>query len=217
MQSYHIPIPSLWPTEDEIKYATDYIVPVAEESARNLFEKLGPKFDKTYIDQDLIKNWGTGKRMIAHIEELGLTLKSFSVFVGAAGARLSKPHVDGAGVGHAMIARLNVPLQGIKGSKLSWWKSGIEDPRILERRFEEWNAKKQEWQPGFSYLSDPDAMWEEPDWSIDEPGPCWNRTEFAHKLDLSNTTEIRVNITAEVMFPVAWDTLVERLQHKGYC
>ena len=218
MQLYHIPMPSLWPTEEEARYATENIVPIAEESARNLFERLGPKFDKTYIDQALVLSWGTGQRMKSHIEELGLLLKRFSVFVGAPGAQLNAPHVDGGGMNRtAMIARLNVPLRGIAGSKLSWWNAGTEDPRILERHFEEWNAGKQEWQPGFSYLSDPVATWEEPDWTVDEPGPCWNRTELAHKLDLTNTTEIRINITAEILVPIPWETLIERLQARGYC
>lgn len=219
MHLYHIPMPSLWPTEEEAEYATEKIVPVAEESARNLFERLGPKFDKTYIDQDLVGNWGTGQRMKAHFDELGLVLKRFSVFVGAPGTALSSPHIDGGGIqlGQPMIARLNVPLRGIAGSRLSWWNFGAEDPRILERHFEEWNASKQQWQPGFSYLSDPTATWEEPDWSVDEPGPCWNRTDQVHKIDLTNTTEIRINITAEVLIPVPWATLVERLHARGYC
>lgn len=215
--NYHIPIPSLWPTEEELVYANEKILPVAINSAENLFERLGPKFDKTYIDQALINNWGTGQRMIEHLRELGLSLKAFSVFVGAPGARSAKPHVDGAGIGHAMVARLNVPLRGIKGSKLSWWKTGVDDPRILERHFEEWNAQKKEWQRGFSYLADPEVDWEDPDWSINDPGPCWNRTEKAHRLDLDNTTEIRINITAELLQPVPWPTLVEKLQANGYC
>jgi hypothetical protein len=225
MQLYHIPIPSLWPTEEEAKYATEKIIPVAEESARNLFERLGPKFDKTYIDQDLVLSWGTGQRMKAHVEELGLSLKAFSVFVGAPGTLSARPHVDGLGsgivddkiVGSAMIARLNVPLRGITGSRLNWWKTGTNDPRILERHFEEWNARTKAWQKGFSYLADPKLDWEEPDWYIDEPGPCWNRTELAHRLDLHNTTEIRINITAEILVPVSWATLVERLHARGYC
>ncbi len=215
--NYHIPVPFLWPTEEELVYANEKIVPIAEDSARNLFEKLGPKFDKTYIDQDLVSNWGTGKRMKEHIAELGLLFKNFSVFVGAPGTSLAKPHIDGVGSGHAMIARLNVPLRGVTGSKLSWWKTGTEDPRILERHFEEWNARKQEWQRGFSYLADPNSVWEEPDYTVDEPGPCWNRTELSHKLDLSRTTEIRVNITAELLQPIQWSRLVEKLQAKGYC
>lgn len=218
MQLYHVPMPSLWPTEEEAEYATEKIVPVAEASAKNLFERLGPKFDKTYIDQDLVKNWGTGKRMISHIEELGLNLKTFSVFVGAPGTKLASPHIDGGGFKQPpMVARLNVPLRGIKGSKLSWWKTGVEDPRILERHFEEWNAKKQEWQPGYSYLADPNAVWEDPEYTVNEPGPCWNRTELTHKLDLINTTEIRINITAELLVPIPWNTLIERLQARGYC
>ena len=210
-------MPSLWPTEEELEYANEKIIPVAEDSARNLFAKLGPKFDKTYIDQKLINDWGAGKRMREHIDELGLVFKRFSVFVGAPGAKASKPHVDGLGIGHAMIARLNVPLRGIKGSRLSWWPTGTEDPRILERHFEEWNATTQQWQKGFSYLADPNIDWEEPDWYIDEPGPCWNRTELAHLLSLDHTTEIRVNITAELLQPVAWARLIEKLQSKGYC
>jgi hypothetical protein len=214
---YHIPVPFLWPTEEELVYANEKLLPVAIDSAEKLFEKLGPKFDKTYIDQELVNNWGTGQRMKEHISELGLVFKQFSVFVGAPGTRLAKPHVDGFGLGHAMVARLNVPLRGIKGSKLSWWKTGAEDPRILERHFEEWNARTQQWQRGFSYLADPDAEWEDPDWSIDEPGPCWNRTEKAHRLDLDNTTEIRINITAELSQPVPWTALVEKLKAKGHC
>ena len=158
------------------------------------------------------------KRMKEHFKELGLALKRFSVFVGSPGAQLNAPHVDGGGMNRtAMIARLNVPLRGIAGSRLSWWNAGTEDPRILERHFEEWNAGKQQWQRGFSYLADPDADWEDPDWSIDEPGPCWNRTEKSHRLDLDNTTEIRINITAELSHPVPWITLVKKLQDKGYC
>lgn len=221
MHKYHIPLPQFWPTEEEAKYATENIVPVAEESARNLFERLGPTFDKTYIDQDLVLGWGTGQRMKAHLNELGLDLKKFSIFVGAPGSPHSGAHVDGGGIGPKkpwpMIARLNVPLRGIKGSKLHWWKSGSEDSRILERHFEEWNAGSQKWQPGYSFLTDPNAVWEAPDYSVDEPGPCWNRTEKVHRLDLFNTTEIRINVTAEILLPIPWETLVERLQARGYC
>ena len=148
----------------------------------------------------------------------GLNLKTFSVFVGAPGTKLASPHIDGGGFEQPpMVARLNVPLRGIKGSKVSWWNTGVEDPRILERHFEEWNAKKKEWQPGFSYLADPNAVWEEPDYTVNEPGPCWNRTELTHKLDLIDTTEIRINITAELLIPVTWETLVKRLHSKGHC
>ena len=222
--NYHIPIPSLWPTEEELEYANIKIIPIALHSAKNLFERLGPKFDKTYIDQDLINNWGTGQRMKTHAAELELNIRSFSVFVGPAGAALTKPHIDGQGGsivngkinGSGMIARLNVPLSGIEGSRLNWWKTGVEDPRILERHFEEWNSKKQEWQKGFSYLSDPEVVWDKPDWYIDNPGPCWNRTEKSHRIDLNQTTEIRVNITAELANPIPWDELVNRLKTTGY-
>jgi hypothetical protein len=215
--NYHIPVPFLQPTEDELEYASDKIIPVAENSAKELFSKLGPKFDKTYIDQELIGNWGTGKRIREHFNELGLVFRRFSLFVGAPGATSAKPHIDGLGIGGVMIARLNVPLRGIKGSRLSWWNADKNDSRILERHFEEWNAKKQEWQRGFAFLADPNIPWEEPDWHIDEPGPCWNRVELAHRLDLNNTTEIRINITAEILEPVPWNTLTERLQANGYC
>ena len=223
--NYHIPVPFLQPTEEELVYANEKILPVAEDSAKNLFEKLGPKFDKTYIDQDLVGNWGTGRRMREHIEELGLNFKSFSVFVGAPGIKVAKPHIDARGegfingrpFGKAMVARLNVPLRGIKGSKLIWWNTGTDDPRILERHFEEWNAGTKQWQKGFSYLSDPNANWEEPEWTEIEPGPCWNRTEKSHMLDLAGTTEIRINITAELTTQVPWEDLVERLQKRGYC
>jgi hypothetical protein len=215
--NYHIPVPFLQPTEDELEYANDKIIPVAEHSARELFSKLGPKFDKTYIDQDLVGNWGTGKRVKEHFNELGLAFRRFSLFVGAPGATSSKPHIDGNGPGNAMICRLNVPLRGVKGSRLSWWNADKNDSRILERYFQEWNSEKQEWQFGFSYLADPNIQWKEPDWYIDEPGPCWNRVELAHLLGLDNTTEIRINITAELLEPVQWSRLVEKLQSKGYC
>lgn len=223
--NYHIPVPFLWPTEEELTYAEEKLLPVALNSAKNLFERLGPKFDKTYIDQTLVNNWGTGQRMKEHIAELGLEFKSFSIFVGAPGVKIASPHIDGRGegiingkiFGKAMVARLNVPLRGIKGSRLSWWKTGTEDPRILERHFEEWNARLNQWQKGFSYLSDPNAVWEEPDWSIDDAGPCWNRTELSHRLDLNNTTEIRINVTAELQKFIPWSELIERLQSKGYC
>lgn len=211
-------MPSLWPTEEEEKYATEKIVPVAEQSARNIFEKFKPKFDKTYIDQDLIENWGTAKRMRAHIEELGLSLRRFSVFVGAPGLAITTPHIDGGGLNTgALVGRLNVPLRGYKGSRLNWWDAGPDDPRIIKKHFEEWNAKTEKWQPGYSFLADPNATWEEPDYYIDDAGPCWNRTEKVHKLGLANTTEIRVNVTADLFIPISWETLVERLQALGYC
>jgi len=115
-----------------------------------------------------------------------------------------------------MVARLNVPIQGWQGARLSWWKSGVDDPRMLVRDFEEWDAKTQSMRRGFSYLSDPQAQWGEPDHVEYDPGPCWNHVELAHKLDLDDITEHRVNITAEIEPQVPWAVLVERLQKHGH-
>ena len=214
---YHIPMTSLLPTAEEMAWAHENILPIANDSAENLFKRLGAKFDKTNLPQSLFDGWSMADKVRAHFDELELKFKKFAVFVGAAGAKAAQPHIDAGGIGFPMIARLNVPLQGTQGVKLSWWDESVDDPRIRERNFEEWDAETKSMKRGFSYLSDPEATWPAPKFTVYDPGPCWNHVELAHKLELDNTTETRINITAEIAVQVPWATIVERLQAKGYC
>lgn len=213
---YHISVSHLTPTPEELDWAQENLIPQANIALTKLYEKYGAKFDKTNVDQDLLKEWALTRRMHDHITQLGLKLRKFALFIGHQGAKSAQPHVDAQTFNTPMVARLNVPIQGQQGARLSWWRSGVEDPRMLERHFEEWDAKTQSMRRGFSYLSDPMANWGEPVHSEYNPGPCWNRVELAHRLDLDNTTENRINITAELDPQVSWTDLVARLQSQGY-
>jgi len=220
---YHIPVPFLKPTAEEFAWAKEHIIPHCEEAANKMFEQYGPKFDKANVNQKIFEGWGTADRIRAHFAELGLEVRRFSVFVGAPGATFPTPHIDAnhydhmKGTGVPMIARLNVPLQGTRNSRLSWWNADVTDPRILERKFEEWDGTMQKMRFAFSYRTEPKGHWEAPVHVEHEPGPCWNHVELAHRLDIEEIPEMRINITTEILHPIPWQTLVERLQAKGYC
>jgi len=216
MQKYHIPMPMFWPTEEESEWATEHIIPHATIAANKLFEKYGPKFDKTDLDQSVFDGWSMTDKVKNHFNELGLTFRRFSLFVGAAGAKSAVPHVDAHTIGAPMVARLNIPLRGIEGAKLSWWDSSVEDSRMLERHFEQWDATQGKMRKAFSYLADPQAEWGPASFVVNNPGPCWNHVELAHKLELDFTTETRINITAEIQDQIAWEELVTRLRNCNY-
>lgn len=213
---YHIPVPHLTPTAEELAWAEQHLMPHANLALEKLYERYGAKFDKSNIDQRIFDDWTLTARMKDHLNELGLKLRKFAVFIGYTGARAAVPHVDAQTINTPMVARLNVPIKGWQGAQLSWWNSGVEDPRMLERHFEEWDAKTGTMRQGFSYLSDPNANWGEPVHVEQDPGPCWNHVELAHKLDLDNITEHRVNVTAELDPQISWTDLVTRLRTKNY-
>lgn len=215
-RDYHIPVPHLAPTPEEMRWAKQNLMPHADLALTKLYEKYGAKFDKADLDQNLFKNWSLAARMASHFGRMGLKVRRFSIFIGYQGARAAVPHVDAHKVDIPMIARLNVPLQGIHGVRLNWWTTGVEDPRMLVRRFEQWDSTKNQMVKAFSYLSDPTAKWGEPAHTEQDPGPCWNRVELAHRLDLDNTTEHRVNLTAEVQEQISWKDLVDRLEKHGH-
>jgi hypothetical protein len=210
---FHIPVPHLEPTVHEQAWAEEVIVPYAQKVLDNMRER-DINFDKAHIPQDMFGSGTLGARMKDHVNRLGLKARGFAVFFGVAGFDRAVPHCDAHNVGTPMIARLNVPIRGIKNAKLSWWETGTEDERMLERRFEQWDGTKIK--TGFSYLSAPDADWGEPVYTELSPGPCWNRVDLAHKLDLSEVTEDRVNITIELADQIPWDQLIKRLRYRQY-
>jgi len=213
---YHIPIPHLTPTDSELVWASQNLVPVALTALDKIYNLYGPKFDKADFDQQLFSKFDLAQRMREHISELGLSFRRFSVFLGYAGAQNARPHIDAHIVDVPMVARLNVPLQGQSGAQISWWNVQADDPRITARKFEQWDGKFNRMRTAFSYQSPPELVWGKPDYIVYDPGPCWNHVELAHQLDLDNTTEHRVNLTAELEPQVSWADLVDRLAKFGY-
>lgn len=217
-KDYHIPIPSLLPTPEDYAQAEEFILPAIRKEAERFFKENGPKFDKVNIDQNLFENWSLANRIRAHFKELDLELRRFCVFVGAAGfGSNASPHVDAWANDIPMISRLNVPLFGYKGAELMWWNTYADDPRIEVRRFHLYDPVTGEEYNAFSYLSKSGQTWEAPAFSVKDPGPCWNHVELCHKLSLVGTTEMRVNITAELKTQIPWVDLVQRLEANGYC
>lgn len=215
-RDYHIPVPHLAPTSAELSWAEHNLLPHAMVALDKLHQHYGPKFDKADLDQSLFRNWTLAARMRDHLYLLGLELRRFCIFIGYQGAKSAVPHVDAHTIDVPMVARLNVPLQGIHGVNLSWWSTGVEDPRMLVRRFEQWDSTQNKMRSAFSYLSEPTADWGEPAHTERDPGPCWNRVERAHRLDLDNTMEHRINVTAELAEQISWGDLVVRLSGAGY-
>jgi hypothetical protein len=217
-KNYHIPIPSLLPTPEEYSWAEENIMPAIRAEAEKFFEQNGPKFDKVNIDQKLFENWPLANRIKAHLSELDVELRRFCVFVGAAGfGANASPHVDAWATDIPMISRLNVPLFGYTGAVLMWWDTDSTDPRIEERKFHLRDPVTGKTYNAFSYLSKSGQTWEAPAFSVTDPGPCWNHVNLCHKLTLEGTTEMRVNVTAELKTQIPWDELVKRLESKGYC
>lgn len=213
---YHIPMQHLAASAEELDWAEKNLNPYALAALEKIYEKFGPKFDKADLDQNIFKDFPLAHRVRAHFDELGITLRRFAVFVGYTGAANARPHVDAHTVDVPMIARLNVPLQGQDGAQLRWWKTGVEDFKMKARRFEQWDGKQQKMRQAFSYLSPPEFDWPAADHIEYNPGPCWNRVELAHRLDLNNITEHRINFTAELSEQISWSELVARLKTKGY-
>lgn len=213
---YHIPILTLTPTNDELIWAENHLIPQALVALEKIYERYGPKFDKADLDQAVFKNFPLATRVKTHLSELGLSLRRFAIFVGYQGAINARPHVDAHAVNIPMIARLNIPLRGQAGAKLSWWTTGANDIRMKSRIFDQWDAHQQKMRQSFSYLSPPEYDWGTPVHIEQNPGPCWNRVELAHQLDLDNTIEHRVNFTAELSTQILWEELVDRLRLLGY-
>lgn len=213
---YHIPVPHLTPTDKELEWARENLIPHALHALQKIYEKLGPKFDKADLDQSVFKGFDLARRVQEHFDELGITLRRYAVFVGYTGAANARPHVDAHAVDIPMIARLNVPLQGQHGARLGWWKSTVDDPKMKSRKFEQWDGTQKKMRQAFSYLSPPEFEWPAADHTEHDPGPCWNRVELAHRLDLDALTEHRINFTAELATQISWNDLMGRLKKRGY-
>ena len=214
--NFHIPMTHLTPTTDELEWAKQHLFPIALAALEKIYDLYGPKLDKADFDQKIFLNFNLAERMREHIRELGLGFRRFSVFLGYAGAQHARPHIDAHTVDVPMVARLNVPLQGQTGARISWWNTDANDSRILAQKFEQWDETLNKARTAFRYQSQPDIDWGEPDHVEHNPGPCWNHVELVHQLDLDNTTEHRVNLTAELEPQVSWAELVDRLAKSGY-
>lgn len=224
---YHIPVPHLTPTIRELQWAKEHIIPQCEDFISNC-----PwRWETFKIDSKLLDGWNLVNRIKMHFDMLSLKIRRMSFFIGLPGINFKFPHIDSdyydhvEGTGVPMIARLNVPLQGTRNSRLSWWNADATDPRIIN--IIPLKVKNKPIGTDFnildsvSYHGDREADWSSPSHVEIEPGPCWNRVELAHQLDLKNITETRINLTTEIdtfnYTSVSWQTLVERLQAKGYC
>ena len=77
---YHIPMPHLEPTKEELEWAKTDLMPHAQVALDKLYEKYGAKFDKANLDQAIFDNSPIGKRMKDHVEELELGFRRFCLF-----------------------------------------------------------------------------------------------------------------------------------------
>jgi len=173
------------------------------------------------FDQQIIREWGMYPRVVKYFDNLGIGIRRF-----AAMWHRNKPqelqehvHLDALNVGTPLVARFNIPIQGLCPAVIQWWNSDITDPtgqwRILKKEtITNHNVKK----IGYGLTSDrdwKDVPW---DWEVTNPGACWNRTELAHRMQYTGTNEVRFLITVEsetlngnINGPqVSWDTIMER-------
>jgi hypothetical protein len=172
-------------------------------------------FDRVDVPQELFKSWPQRDAVLAHFDELKLEFKRFACFISQPKQCPKVAHIDAFERGTAMVARFNIPIQGLSPVTLDWWDDGIDSDRIVEREFTE--LRNGVGRTAYSFKSLIDDWGTTPAFTVLDPGACWNRTEIAHRAQSPNCPVSRIQITAEVKRQIAWTNLVSRLEHLGYC
>lgn len=217
-KKYHVPVPSIQPTEEERQWAIDNIWPIVKIPYTEAQFDMG----RVDFDQNLIKEWSLYLKIKKHLDDLGLGLRRVAAFycrdrTGRTPVRSA--HIDAYNGLTPLVARFNIPITGQTTATLRWWDIDINNPlgHWVERHFLEYkNGTPLNKVAITTALEDWSNL--KHDYEVESPGTCWNRTDMAHQMNFFNTEFPRFVLTAEPLkSDYTWDQLVNKLVEFGYC
>ena len=207
--NFHIPMPSFEPSQLEKQWALDNIKPHVDPAVAGI-----KVFERIDLLQNLFNGWSFRQRIRDHFAELEIDLDKLAVFLSNPNPSTSNPHLDGAGGLLPRVSRFNIPIIGLEPVHIEWWNKGIDSPEVTVRNFKEFRNGQFVDAVGLTTanINEPSVF------KVTNPGPCWNRVELIHRLDISQLKGQRFVITAQLPpnKQIAWDDLVERLTKLGY-
>jgi hypothetical protein len=206
--NFHIPMPSFEPSQLEKQWALDNIKPHVDSAVAGI-----KTFERIDLLQELFNGWSFKQRIQDHFAELEIDLHKFAVFLSNPNPSMSTPHIDGTGGPLARVCRFNIPIIGLEPIYIEWWNKGIDSPEVTVRNFKEFrNGQFVDAVGWTTKITEPSIF------RVDNPGPCWNRTELVHRLDISQLKEQRFVVTVQLPNDkqISWNDLVNRLTKLGY-
>lgn len=210
-KQYHIPVPSLDPSDLDRVWVMEHIAPRLYP-ALNIIKGA---FDRVDIPQTAFLGWPQREAVLAHFDELKIKVRRFACFIGHPHNAPQVAHIDAYVRGVPMIARFNIPIQGRSPASISWWNNSADSDKFYIREFTELRNGQE--RTAYSYSSTVLDWGDSPEYTIHNPGACWNRTELAHRPWAGECSTPRILITTETAEQISWSELVRRLENLGYC
>jgi hypothetical protein len=207
---YHVPVPSFEPTYKDAEWVRNNVVP-------RLMPALGiikGAFDRVDLPQSVFDTWPQRAAVEQHFAGLGLRIRRFAGFIAHKNQNPLNAHIDAFVRGTPMVARFNIPYFGRSPVSLEWWNDGVESDKIEERAFTELRNGQEH--TAYSYKSTIPDWGKDSAYKVINPGPGWNRTEIAHRVQAPDCDENRIIITTEIAEQITWEELVKRLEALGY-
>jgi hypothetical protein len=202
---YHIPTPDFDPTESDQAWVRENIVPRLLPA----LSIIKGAFDRVDLPQSVFATWPQRSAVEQHFAQLGLRIRRFAGFIAHKNQNPLNAHIDAFVRGTPMVARFNIPYFGCSPVKLEWWDDGVDSDRIQERAFTELRHGREH--TAYSYKSTVADWGTDSVYTVINPGPGWNRTEIAHRVQAPDCNENRIIITTEIAEQISWDELVVRL------
>jgi hypothetical protein len=210
-KQYHIPVPKLDPGESDCQWVMENIAPRLYPA----LDIIKGAFDRVDIPQTAFIGWPQRDAILAHFDELEIKVRRFACFIGHPHNATRTAHVDAYVRGVPMIARFNIPVQGRSPASISWWNDTVDSDKFYVREFTELRNGQE--RAAYSYSSTIPDWGDTPEYTVYNPGTCWNRTELAHRPWAGECAVPRILITTETAEQISWAELVSRLERRGYC
>ena len=154
--------------------------------------------DKSLIRTQFAKN------MIRLGRQLGLKLNTVGMFTGKPGCITSK-HIDGT-FEHAFTWRVAYYAQG-EAAPITWFKPVEEESSIRIKEIEHTGDKRDTPPAGYTEVDATEAVHTE----LLDMHSAFVRTNEPHQLDMTETKQPRLTITATFTPEISWGELNERL------
>ena len=154
--------------------------------------------DKSLIRTEFAKN------MIRLGRQLGLKLNTVGMFTGQPGCVTSK-HIDGTPE-HAFTWRVAYYAKG-EPAPLTWFKPVEADKAVRLQEIEHTGDIRETPPAGYTVVDATEAVHTE----LLDMHSAFVRTNHPHQLDMTNTTQPRLTITATFTPEISWEELNKRL------
>ena len=154
--------------------------------------------DKSRIRTQFAKN------MIRLGRQLGLKLNTVGMFTGKPGCITSK-HIDGT-FEHAFTWRVAYYAQG-EAAPITWFKPVDEESSIRIKEIEHTGDERDAPPAGYTEVDATEALHTE----LLDMHSAFVRTNEPHQLDMTETKQPRLTITATFTPEISWEELNERL------